>query len=78
METAGQTIARLRKERGWNQAELGRRMGVSGQQVMRYETKGIRTMRVHRLYDMADALGCTVAEILGIEACGEEPGKTAD
>lgn len=66
METAGQRIMQLRKSKGWNQTELGRRIGISKQQVMRYETKGIRTMRVHRLYDLADALGCTVADILGI------------
>ena len=66
METAGQRIMQLRKSNGWNQTELGRRIGSSKQQVMRYETKGIRTMRVHRLYDLADALGCTVADILGI------------
>lgn len=66
METAGQRIMQLRKSNGWNQTELGRRIGISKQQVMRYETKGIRTMRVHRLYDLADALGCTVADILGI------------
>ena len=64
METAGQRIKKLRHAKGWNQTELGQRIGVSKQQVMRYETKGIRTMRVHRLYDMAAALGCSVSDIL--------------
>lgn len=66
MEEAGRRIKALREERGWNQGELAQKVGISRQQVMRYETKGIRTMRVHRLYDIADALGCTVAHILGL------------
>lgn len=70
MEGAGQRILELRKKNGLNQTQLGKLVGISKQQVMRYETKGIRTMRVHRLYDLAHALDCSVADILGI---GGEP-----
>lgn len=66
MESAGQRICELRNKKGLTQTQLGQLVGISKQQVMRYETKGIRTMRVHRLYDLAKALDTTVAEILGI------------
>lgn len=66
MEEAGQKICELRKKKGLTQTELGQMIGVSKQQIMRYETKGISTMRVHRLYDLAEALETTVSEILDV------------
>lgn len=70
MEHAGQRLLELRKAKGLTQEQLGQMVGLSKQQVRRYEKKGIRTMRVHRLYDLAGALGCTVADILDLsEAC---------
>lgn len=70
MEDAGWRLLELRKKRGLTQEQLGQMVGLSKQQVRRYEKKGIRTMRVHRLYDLAGALKSTVAEILGIDTEG--------
>lgn len=66
MESAGQRLLELRQKRGLTQTELGQMVGISSMQVRRYEKKGIRTMRVHRLYDLAAALDCSVADILGL------------
>lgn len=66
MDTAGQRIKQKRLERGWSQSELGRRIGVSKQQVMRYEVHGIENMRVRRLAALCAALGCTIDYLLGL------------
>ena len=34
----GENIARLRKEKGWTQAELGEKLGVSNQAVSKWES----------------------------------------
>ncbi|WP_418252096.1 helix-turn-helix domain-containing protein [Gordonibacter urolithinfaciens] len=65
MDVAGQRIRERRLERGWSQTELGRRMGVSKQQVMRYEVHGIGNMRVRRLAALCEVFGCTADELLG-------------
>ena len=33
----GENIARLRKEKGWTQAELGKKLGISNQAVSKWE-----------------------------------------
>lgn len=65
MESAGRRIAEMRRERGWSQGELARRIGVSRQQVIRYESRGIGNMRVRRLALLCAALGCSADELLG-------------
>lgn len=65
MEFAGRRIAEMRRKRGWSQGELARRIGVSRQQVIRYETRGIGNMRVRRLALLCAALGCSADELLG-------------
>lgn len=66
MESAGKRIAEMRRERGWSQGELARRIGVSRQQVLRYETRGIQNMRARRLALLCTELGCSADELLGI------------
>ena len=68
--SAGRRIAEMRRERGWNQAQLGERIGVSKQQVMRYETRGIANMWVRRLAKLCEVLQCSADWLL-------ETGKTA-
>lgn len=54
----GATLQRLRLSRGLNQTELGRRLGVSLQQVQKYESGRDR---------MAASTAFRIAEILGVE-----------
>ncbi len=51
----GERIRELRKERGWSQAELGKRIGSDSQYVSRYETGRI-TPSVDALVRLADVL----------------------
>lgn len=54
----GATLQQLRRSRGLNQTELGRRLGVSLQQVQKYESGKDR---------MAASTAYRAAEILGVE-----------
>ena len=51
----GERIRELRKERGWSQAELGKRIGTDSQYVSRYKTGRI-TPSVDALVRLADIL----------------------
>ncbi|MEG0322625.1 MAG: helix-turn-helix transcriptional regulator [Raoultibacter sp.] len=64
MNTDGQRIKEKRHEMGLNQTELGARIGVSKQQVMRYEVHGIENMRVRRLVRLAEVFGCSVSDLI--------------
>ena len=37
IESVGDRIARLRRTKGWNQEELGKRIGATGGQISKYE-----------------------------------------
>jgi transcriptional regulator with XRE-family HTH domain len=54
-ETLGDRIRRAREEKGWTQAELGRRLGVSNVTVGRWET-GLRVPRMRYLRILANQL----------------------
>ena len=65
-ESIGQRLARLRKERGYTQRELARRIGIIHSLISDYETSKLR------LYDQmvsrfAIALEVTTDEILGLK-----------
>ena len=51
----GERIREVRKERGWSQADLGKRIGTDSQYVSRYETGRI-TPSVDALIRLADVL----------------------
>jgi transcriptional regulator with XRE-family HTH domain len=55
----GQKIKRLRKGWGFSQIELAEKIGVSFQQVQKYE-KGFTTMSVFRLQQISEALGVSI------------------
>ena len=60
----GQKIRELRKTKGMSQMELAERIGLSFQQIQKYE-KGINRISVPRLYQIAKALNvdiCTFFE----------------
>jgi transcriptional regulator with XRE-family HTH domain len=63
----GQRIKELRSEAGMSQEELGRHLGVSFQQVQKYE-KGSNRVGSSRLVKIAEALGRPVTDFYGLPA----------
>ena len=59
----GKALRRLRSEAGLTQADLAHRIGVSFQQVQKYES-GLNRMSVNRLIQCAEVLGTSASEIL--------------
>ncbi|WP_168464130.1 helix-turn-helix domain-containing protein [Wolbachia endosymbiont of Ctenocephalides felis wCfeT] len=55
----GKRIRELRLIRGMSQDDLGKKVGITFQQIQKYE-KGINRVLVSRLHDLAIALGVTV------------------
>lgn len=70
-EDLGTRIAKLRKDRGLTQTQLGESLGVSQQQVVSFE-KGRRKVPVSALPKLSKALGVPIEELVGIET---RPGK---
>lgn len=64
METTGQRIERLRKERGWSQGELSRSSGLHYATVSLIE-RGLRNPTPRTVRDLAEALNVTQAQLLG-------------
>ena len=58
----GENIARLRKEKGWTQAELGEKLGVSNQAVSKWES-GMTMPDVMLLPTLADTFGIYIDEL---------------
>lgn len=60
-------LQEIRKREGLTQQQLADKLGVTQQTVWYYEN-GKREMKSSVLISMAEALGCTVAELLGVES----------
>ncbi len=65
-ETFGQRFARLRKQKGLTQEELGEKIGISGQAVSKWENDASMP-DVGILADLSDILGVSLDELLGKE-----------
>jgi transcriptional regulator with XRE-family HTH domain len=70
----GQRIRILRLEAKVSQTELAEQLGVTFQQVQKYE-KGVNRVGAGRLTKIADALGVPVSRLLGLD---EEGGVTRE
>lgn len=57
----GETLRTIRKRVGLSQAELGEAIGISFQQLQKYET-GANRITAGRLFEFASALGCEVQD----------------
>lgn len=57
----GRRIALRRQALGWSQAALAQRLGLSFQQIQKYET-GQNRVSASRLHQLAVVLGASVAE----------------
>jgi transcriptional regulator with XRE-family HTH domain len=61
----GRRLKSLRVRRGLSQTALGEVLGVSSQQIQKYE-RGAHRLRVSQLRRLAEALAVSVAELLDI------------
>ena len=61
--TMGERIASLRRLRGWSQAELGRRVGVSRTTANQWETGRIKNIRNPTFCKLASVLGSSEAHL---------------
>lgn len=57
----GQRVREFRKQRKLSQTKLGERLGVSFQQIQKYE-KGINRISASVMYQLAVALECEIAD----------------
>jgi transcriptional regulator with XRE-family HTH domain len=71
-ETLGERSRRLRKEKGWTQGDLARRVGIKSSRISKYEN-GTYQPSLATVKAIADALGTTTDHLLG---CG--PGTDSD
>lgn len=60
----GETVRRLRQEKGMKQEELGRRLGISKQSISNWENENIMPS-VELLERLADCFGVTTDYLLG-------------
>lgn len=60
----GAIVTQRRNKLGMTQAGLGAQIGVTFQQVQKYE-RGVNRIAASTLLDIADALGCHVADLYG-------------
>ena len=60
LDALGELVTKARIARGLTQAELGEILGMTQQQVQRYERDGWQKISVWRLAEAADALGLDV------------------
>ena len=59
-------IKAMRQSKEWTQDDLANRAGYTGKAVISYIEAGKIDLPLSRVYTLADALGCTVADLLGI------------
>jgi len=71
-ESFGQRLARLRKASGYTQTELGEILELSQRMMTYYEREGGRPP-AHLLGRMAETLGVSVEELLGLRPVKEKP-----
>ncbi|MEN2994426.1 MAG: helix-turn-helix transcriptional regulator [Thermodesulfovibrio sp.] len=59
----GEIIKKIRKAKGFSQMELAEKIGVTYQQIQKYE-KGISKITVERLIEISKALGVPISAFL--------------
>ncbi len=69
----GKKIKELRLIRGMSQSDLGRRIGITFQQIQKYE-KGTNRVLVSRLCDLAEALSVDIPYFFTVISEGETEG----
>lgn len=69
----GARVRVMREERSVTQAQLAQAIGVTFQQVQKYE-RGVNRVSVSRLIKMAEALDTTAADLIGEGPADVHPG----
>lgn len=70
----GPKIKKLREERGMTLEELGDKVGVGKSTVRKWENGIIANMRRDKISKLANALGCSPAELMGWDSNLETSG----
>lgn len=65
MSTVGENILRLRKELGWTQEELAKRMGYKSKSTINKIELGINDIPQSKILQFAEVLGTTPAHLMG-------------
>lgn len=71
----GQRIASLRKQQGYTQAQLAEMLNVKQYVIASYET-GRRRASAALLPNIAQSLGVSVEELIGVNGESRKPGPT--
>jgi transcriptional regulator with XRE-family HTH domain len=72
VDDLGQRLRRFREDRGWTQAALAEEAGVSKPYLSELESDAGRRPSGQILLQLADALGVTVADLLGRQITPEQ------
>ena len=62
--TLGEIIREKRKERGWTQSKLAKKIGVASGTVSYWENDDA-TPSIYAMWDMADVFNCSIDELCG-------------
>jgi DNA-binding XRE family transcriptional regulator len=62
----GEELRRLREARNLTAAELGSMIGVSKPFILQLEASGRKNVALHQLFDLAEALGTSVRDIVAV------------
>jgi len=76
MATFGEKLKKLRKDRGWSQDELGRRVGVHGRHIGKYEI-GRAMPNADTVVRIAETLGVTIDYLLLDDLAAESAPSAA-
>jgi len=72
----GSRIGELRREKGLSQSALASALGLSFQQIQKYEA-GLNRVSAARLYQLAQLLDCTVAAFFPLQGASVSPASGA-
>lgn len=75
--TVGQNIKKRRKELGWTQEQLAKKLNVTKSAICKVETDKEQNMTTDRVESFAEALGCSVSCLMGWEQ-NEDPSGLAE
>jgi len=71
----GKNLQNIRALRGVSQSELGSRVGVTFQQIQKYE-KGVNRISASKLVEMADVLDVAIADFFDGVSAKNKPAAT--
>lgn len=76
-EDIGKVIAEKRKELGWSQDELAKKMGYTSRSTINKIELGINDVSTTKAKKFSKVLGCSLKELMGWEKAPEEVKQDA-